>query len=125
MDLNQLLAYIQAVDSVARQALAQAGQANAPLDGIASVHSGPGQPINGSRAIILGPGKLTAFSNIVATMRDPLAGGGSLAGVVGLAVPTSGRNFTTGAFLVEAVDSAGFAVGTAQASFDWVVVTTG
>ena len=125
MDANQLLAYIQAVEGVARQALQQANQDAPKLDGIASVQTGPGQLVNGSTAIILGPGKLSAFSHIVATLRDPVAGGGALTGVVGLAVPSSGRNYTTGAFLVEAVDAAGFAVGTAQASFDWVVVTTG
>lgn len=125
MDINQLFAYIQTVASVAQQALQQTSNVGTKLDGIASIQTGAGQLINGSTAIILGPGKLSAFSHITATLRDPVAGGGSLAGVVGLAVPTSGRNFITGAFLVQAVDAAGFAVGTAQASFDWVVVTTG
>lgn len=124
MDLNQILAYVQTVEAVAKQALAQANAVGNALPSIGIIQTGNGQLINGSIAIILGPGKINSNSHIVATIRSPLAGGGNLVGVVGLAVPDVSRNFATGAFLVQAIDSAGFAVGTAQASFDYIVVNT-
>jgi hypothetical protein len=124
MDLSEILARLQIVETQATQAVAAAAAAQSKLVGIGTIQTGDGELINGSIAVVLGPGKLNSNSHIIATMRDPLAGGGGLAGVVGLAVPSSGRNFATGAFLVEAVDSGGFAVGTAQCSFDYIVVTT-
>jgi hypothetical protein len=125
MDLTSILAALQTVQQQVQQALSSAAGTAAKLVGLTSIQTGNGELVNGSIAIVLGPGKLNSNSHIVATIRAPLAGGGSLATVVGLAVPDFGRNFATGAFLVQAIDGGGFAVGTAQCSFDYVIVTTG
>lgn len=117
--LDDLLARVQIVEALVQQALSTVGK----LIGIQSVQAGNGQLINGSIAIVLGPGKLNANSRITITMKDALAGGGAITGFASFDAPGTGRNFTTGAFLVRAIDDANNQIGTAQCTFDYTVVT--
>lgn len=112
MTLEWLYAQFQSLSSIVQQLLGR------PI-----VQSGTAQLINGSIAVILGANKLNANSSITITMRDALAGGGAITGFASFDARPAGRNFTTGAFLVRAIDDADAQIGTAQSSFDYVVVT--
>jgi hypothetical protein len=117
--LDDLVARVQKLEALVQQALSSVGK----LIGISSVQAGSSQLINGAIGIILGPGKFTANSRVIITMKDALAGGGAITNFASFDVPSISRNYVVGGFIVRAIDDTDAQIGTAQCSFDYVVVT--